>query len=80
MGQPTQMAAVMLPVEEGRRMLARAQQRIRDERVAMERRRANHEREERNRRTSAATLVKKSRKGTSTDFPKGILAAKGTPC
>ena len=36
MGQPTQMAAVMLPVEEGRWMLARAQQQIRDERVTME--------------------------------------------
>ena len=79
MGQPTQMGAVMLPVEEGRRMLARAQQRVREQRAAGERLRTNREREERNRRASAATLVKKIRKGASPRSSRGPPSPRAHP-
>ena len=79
MGQLTQMAAVMLPVEEGCRLLARVQQRHREEWATIERCRESHEREERHRRTSAAARMKKSRKGTSPRSPRGLPAPRAHP-
>ena len=79
MGQQTQMVAVMLPVEEGRRLLARIQQKHREDRATMEHRRENHEREERTHRSAAVARMKKSRKGTSPRSPRGLLAPRAHP-
>ena len=71
MGQPAEMAAATLPVEEGHRMLTRAAQKHRENQAIMERHRDNKERAERVRRTSAVAQMKKSRKGSSPRSSRG---------